>query len=570
MAQKELSKSDTKKLQEVSLKMLLYFDDFCKAHTLTYYLCGGGLIGAVRHGGFIPWDDDIDVFMPRDDYEKLKEIWLDNSEYSIQFTKKDFKTENQFLTICANNTTFIKTYQKDLDINHGVMLDVIPLDGCPKGFARKKQKIYALLYSLFIIGKAPTNHSKLVYLGGKFLLGLIPKCLYYKIWSFCERQMTKYSISECDAITELCSGPHYMQNEYPKDIFENRVLLDFEGYKLPAPQGYDIYLKMAFGDYMTPPPENERICHHEYEVIDLSNTYKIYKGKKYFTECGVFMTADEFKGLQQKNLEITLMFDKFCKEHNLKYFLCGGACIGAVRHKGFIPWDDDIDVFMPRSDYERLKEIWQNTDKYKLCRTNENTFYRSMISAISDEQTTFIKERQKDLDIEHGIRLEILPLDGCPNGKLKRKMQILWALTYQIYNNQEPPTSKGKFLEIIGKIMLFIFPTWNMRYKVSKFAERQMTKYSIENCSKITELCSRYQYMVNEYPKEIFETAELKNFEGVMLPLPKGYDEYLKMAFGNYMELPEKSEQIPKHDAVMVDLENSYKKYKNIYYPKKI
>lgn len=274
----------------------------------------------------------------------------------------------------------------------------------------------------------------------------------------------------------------------------------------------------------------------------------------------------ELKDLQHKSLEILIMFDKFCKEHNLKYFLCGGACIGTIRNGGFIPWDDDIDVFMFRADYEKLKEAFVNSEKYRLCRTNENTFYRSMITAISDESTTFIKERQKDLDIEHGVRLEIIPLDNCPSGNFSRKLQILWALTYQIYNNQEPPTSKGKLLEFIGKVMLFCFPTWKMRYRVSKFAEKQMTKYNKKSCTHITELCSRYQYMVNEYPKEIFEGAVYKEFEGISVPLPQGYDEYLKMAFGNYLELPPENEQIPKHDAVFIDLENPYKNYKGKYY----
>ncbi len=279
------------------------------------------------------------------------------------------------------------------------------------------------------------------------------------------------------------------------------------------------------------------------------------------------MQQQEFKALQNKSLEILIMFDSFCKKHNLTYFLCGGACIGAVRHGGFIPWDDDIDVFMLRNDYEKLCHIFENSDKYKLCRSNKNKFYRSLITAISDEETTFIKERQKDLDIEHGVRLEIIPLDACPNTKILRKMQILWALIYQIYINQEPPTSKGKLLELIGKIMLMLFPTWKMRYKIAMLAQRQMTKYSADKCTKITELCSRYQYMVNEYPKEIFDIAVFMDFEGVSLPLPKGYDTYLKMAFGDYMQPPPKEEQIPKHDATLIDLDNSYKIYKGKHYP---
>ncbi len=288
MAQVALTTEEVRKMQIKGLEMTLFFDEFCKKHNLTYYFCGGCCIGSIRNGGFIPWDDDVDVFMPRGDYEKLKQLWVDTPQYSIQYTTKDILTENQFLTICDNNTTFIKTYQMNLDINHGLVLDVLPLDGCPTGFRRKIQKFWALLYSLFIVGKAPENHGKAIYLGGKVLLTLVkPKSWRYHMWRFCERQMSKYPINECQYVTELCSGPHYMQNEYPKEWFEKAVRVNFEGYQLPIPVGYDGYLRMAFGDYMQLPPVEKQVCHHEFEVVDMENSYKIYRGKRYFINGGV-------------------------------------------------------------------------------------------------------------------------------------------------------------------------------------------------------------------------------------------------------------------------------------------
>ena len=288
MAQVALTKEEVRKMQLKGLEMTLFFDEFCKKHNLTYYFCGGCCIGSIRNGGFIPWDDDVDVFMPREDYEKLKQLWVDTPEYSIQYTTKDILTENQFLTICDNNTTFIKTYQMNLDINHGLVLDVLPLDGCPTGFHRKMQKFWALLYSLFIVGKAPENHGKAIYLCGKLLLTLIkPKSWRYNMWRFCERQMSKYKIADCQYVTELCAGPHYMKNEYNKEWFQKAVRVDFEGHQLPIPVGYDGYLRMAFGDYMQLPPVEKQVCHHEFEVVDMENSYKIYRGKRYFINGGV-------------------------------------------------------------------------------------------------------------------------------------------------------------------------------------------------------------------------------------------------------------------------------------------
>ena len=276
---------------------------------------------------------------------------------------------------------------------------------------------------------------------------------------------------------------------------------------------------------------------------------------------------EELRKLQEKSLEILLVFKEFCDRHNLLFYFCGGCCIGTLRHGGFIPWDDDIDVFMPRDDYEKLGPLWESEmadTKYRYQRDNENLFLRSLLTAISDEETTFIKERQIDLNISHGIRLEILPLDGCPSG-FKRKKQIFWALVHQILMNQEPLTSKGKLFEIPSRLLLGLFPTWKSRYRMAKRAEKNMSKYKIADCEKITELCARWQYMVNEYPKEIFSSATYKEFEGYLMPIPVGYDTYLHMAFGEYMELPPKEGQIPKHDAIIVDTEKSYKEYKEYY-----
>ena len=276
----------------------------------------------------------------------------------------------------------------------------------------------------------------------------------------------------------------------------------------------------------------------------------------------------ELRDVQLKSLDILLFFKEFCEKHNLLFYFCGGCCIGTLRHKGFIPWDDDVDVFMPRKDYERLKVLWKQEvpeGKYSFCRVDESHFVRSQLTAIVDNETTFIKENQKDLDIPHGIRLEIIPLDGCPNSRIKRAIQLMWGLVYQVFCLQQPPTSKGKLFELAGKAALAVFPSWKARAKVWKFAEKQMSKYPIEKCSKVTELCVRWNYMKNEYPQSAFAKAVYKEFEGYQMPIPVGYDAYLRIAFGDYMQVPPKEKQVTCHDAVMIDPGRSYKEYKNLY-----
>ena len=160
------------------------------------------------------------------------------------------------------------------------------MDGCPdKPRQRRAQLFWALVYSLYIIGKPPENHGGLVKAAGRLLLCLVPfKNMRYRLWKLAQRKMSKYPISECRYVTELCSGPRYMKLRYPAQWFASALYEQFEGYMLPLPIGCEQYLNMAFGDYMTPPPKEQQICHHEFEIIDMDNCYKIYKGKYYCTK----------------------------------------------------------------------------------------------------------------------------------------------------------------------------------------------------------------------------------------------------------------------------------------------
>lgn len=272
------------KMQQKSLEMASYFVQFCEENNLLCYLCGGGAIGAIRHKGFIPWDDDLDFFMPRSDYEKLKKLWPQKakSQYFLSDSDANYLDRNLFITIRDKNTTCIKPYQSDLDIPHGFALDILPLDYYPKlEKERKKQLRWALVYSLFKAQTIPTNHGFVMKWGSKILLGLTPKKLRYKIWKKAEAKMTKYTYEESDGITELCSGPYYMRKKYPIDAFQSKIYFPFEKTKLPLPVGYDAYLKTAFNDYMSLPPVEKRVPHHDVVFVDFENSYTKYKGIYY-------------------------------------------------------------------------------------------------------------------------------------------------------------------------------------------------------------------------------------------------------------------------------------------------
>lgn len=272
-------------------------------------------------------------------------------------------------------------------------------------------------------------------------------------------------------------------------------------------------------------------------------------------------TPETLRKLQLKELDTLVYFKEFCNKNNLLFYLCGGCCIGSLRTGGFIPWDDDIDILMPRADYEKLYKLWDNDkqERFKLLRTDEKIFTGNIFTTIVDTETTCVKANQAHLDIPFGIMMDIFPIDGCPKGKFKRTMQKLNAMIYSLFLAQIVPENHGGIMALGSKFLLSIVRSPKAREKKWRNAERRMSKYKIADCEYITELCEGVHSMQPEYPKEWFASAVYREFEGLQMPIPVGYDPYLKKAFGDYMKLPPEDKQKPHHDMILVDTERSYK-----------
>ena len=277
----------------------------------------------------------------------------------------------------------------------------------------------------------------------------------------------------------------------------------------------------------------------------------------------------DIRELQMKLLEILLYFDKYCKENHLKYYLCGGCLIGVVRHHGFIPWDDDVDLFMPRADYERLTRIWNktgDTKHYKFCRTDRKHNYHDGGASLRDINTTEINRHSVNEDICHGIAIEIMPIDGCPKSKIRRALQLFDACVFSLFNVQRLPDNKGKLTRNVANIVYKIIRSPKTRYKIWKKAEKRMSKYSWDECSQVTELIGAFHGMILRHSKRDVENVVYRDFEGHKLPVMAGYKKYLSRIWGDYMQLPPEEKRVAKHDSVYTSTTEPYKQFKGKLY----
>ena len=260
-------------LKKIQLDMLKVFIDICEKYNLKYYMLGGSCLGAVRHNGYIPWDDDIDVGLYRKDYEKFLSVCQNElpSNLFLQTIYTDKEYLSNFAKLRNSNTTFIEKAMKNLHINHGVYIDIFPLDE----YCHSKIdnfKIY--LCQLFLSFKLNFENMSLKYRMLRKLTSILNVNLD-KLKFKKDKLLRKYENSNAASVRNFC-GIWQEREITEKSVFGDGLKIKFENLDVVIPQKYDDYLTKLYGDYMTLPPEEERIPHHYCEIIDFEKPYTEY------------------------------------------------------------------------------------------------------------------------------------------------------------------------------------------------------------------------------------------------------------------------------------------------------
>lgn len=275
---KEATPTQIRTLQLRELELLKHLQAILKEHNLSFYIIGGTLIGAVRDGGFIPWDDDIDIIMKRKDFEKFyanRNEWLKGTNFLLERSNEKVSQHLTGITFKDKTTTFINQHSVNENIQHSMSLDIDPLDYRPVGkFKRYLQIIYAIIFSLYNADRVPDHQGKLLRYLAYLPLKMVPtRRAKYKIWSWAEKKMVKLGNPKSGEVVELGVGYKALFRYDDAKWFDKAIPIQFDGMTLPAPVGYDAYLKAVVGDYTKLPPKEEQIPKHTTYLIDTETPY---------------------------------------------------------------------------------------------------------------------------------------------------------------------------------------------------------------------------------------------------------------------------------------------------------
>ncbi|MGK4036775.1 LicD family protein [Lactobacillus crispatus] len=273
------------------------------------------------------------------------------------------------------------------------------------------------------------------------------------------------------------------------------------------------------------------------------------------------LTDIDRKKVQKKEIEILSEFDRLCKEYHIKYTLAGGTMLGAVRHKGFIPWDDDIDVYVLRDDFIKIRKIFPKKLSsqyfYQYQKTDNDYYYP--FDKIRMNNTIFEETFLSNHNINHGVFIDVFPIDAIPNNKIKRSVHYLHYRLLRIglmskYININARKGKKKMAARFARMMFKFYPIKRLYDNCDALASKYVD--NIDNVKQVRNLNSVGSDGAREtYNLEDFLELKVTPFEGKTFLISKNCDEMLKKEYGDYMKLPPVSERTTRHELVHVKLD---------------
>lgn len=252
---------------------------------------------------------------------------------------------------------------------------------------------------------------------------------------------------------------------------------------------------------------------------------------------GYNLSEKELRELQMIELEMLVEVDRICRKYDIHYCISAGTQLGAVRHKGFIPWDDDADLAFLRPEYEKFKnacEIELDEERFYFQDYTSTPGYRWGYGKIRRKNTKFVRLKQEHMPYEQGVFIDIMPYDNVPDAYLARKWHNFRCFLYRKAFWAPLGKMQERGVKRVAYVLLDKIPDKKMYDSFTKFIKRCNRKRS----KRIRILTFPVPGSENGYLRSCFETVIPTEFEGIWLMGMQDYDVYLSYKYGNYMELP--------------------------------
>lgn len=557
----QLTQDEIEKIKKIVLETTVDVTALCEELDIPYMLGGGSALGAVRHHGFIPWDDDIDLNIPRADIDRLLDAIEDRypEKYYVEAPLRTPGYLSSFIQIHRRGTVF-QEYLVQKKENCGIKLDIFVIENTYDQPLRRKihgirteaglfflscYRMYAWRKEFQALSKGDAAASKVMKV--KRILGMpfaiAPEFFYRRVQKCmmsCQNQTSEY-------ITIPSGRKHFFGELYRRASFMQTEKMEFEGHSFYVTKDYPHYLKNLYGDYMTIPPEEKREHHVLYD-LQFPEEYEPPR------------LLDK-RGVQKLLLSMMDAFDAYCRKYDLRYYLVGGTLLGAVRHHGFIPWDDDVDVGMPRPDYEKFLKLVKTDPvgpQLQAISGEDGTLsnpYCELIhmgTRLERNSSQFIREKCQNLH----LFMDIFPQDGWPEDdrEAQKLSEDMKKKRYLIQNARAKIGKGTSFVHILAKTPLVLV--------------MRMVGYQ-RLIDKMNQIAKMYDYDHSKYvgaitygiygPGERCLHDEVVNFtevefEGRKYPAPGCYDTYLTQIYGDYHKLPPEKKRVDHKMNVWVNI----------------
>ena len=268
------------------------------------------------------------------------------------------------------------------------------------------------------------------------------------------------------------------------------------------------------------------------------------------------MQTDDLSRLWQTEQDILDEIHSVCVQNGIRYSLAFGTLIGAIRHQGFIPWDDDIDIMMPREEYERFVRVWEQSehDDFLLQRYDTTPDIPNNFSKVRKNHTAFIQtEQEKHVLYHKGVFVDIFPFDAVAGGWLSRKLQLA-ACSVSLLYSRGYCSGKGGLSGFVERALLLApkskYRALQLRMEKSAFRWKDHSNGWFSACT--------YNACRIVFPADLFDEIIEISFNGKKYYAVKNADTFLRIQYGDYMQLPPEEERVLKHHPLLVDFEHNY------------